>query len=181
MTFLIVATIILGFVLWLLFAPITISINTYDEIYQLSMMGVLIIRYLPDETGVLRGKAFFIPFRFRPDSLKTERKKKDGDKEAIPEKNTTIWHGLSQVKFYSRLFREILFSFRIQRLYAQVDTGDVVINAYLYPLALLYKTKRFDVNINFDDELGLILIVKNRLWNFAKIGAGFALRKLFRK
>ena len=181
MTFLIVAAIFLGFVLWLLFAPITISINTYEDNYQLSLMGVLRIRYIPDETGVLKGRSFFIPFRIRPDSVKTERKKKDEDKEAIPEKNTDIWRGLSQVKFYSHLSRKILFSFRIQRLYAQVDTGDVVINAYLYPLALLYKTKRFDVNINFDDELGLILIVKNRLWNFARIGAGFALRKLFRK
>jgi len=61
-----------------------------------------------------------------------------------------------------RLLR-IARSFRVRSFQLDIDTGDVIQNAYLYPLLAAIEHRGPDVHVNYDGRVSVHLWMENRL------------------
>ncbi|MBC8489315.1 MAG: hypothetical protein H8D45_25105 [Bacteroidetes bacterium] len=56
-------------------------------------------------------------------------------------------------------------SFKLRRFNLNIDTDDVILNAFLIPVFTFVNRKNIWLNINYNGELSLILLVENRVIN----------------
>ena len=63
---------------------------------------------------------------------------------------------------WSKMFRA-LKTFRVKKYEIAIDTGDYVLNAWLYPLNF-YPAVRKHLQVNFFDENYLVLEIRNTPW-----------------
>ncbi|GAA4274268.1 hypothetical protein GCM10022258_35640 [Aquimarina gracilis] len=135
----------------MLLTPIVVTINTEKGQYEIRLQGVVKASIEEHVKEILRIKLkiFLWTFYFYP--LKgihsNTKKKKTGRK---PRKK-------NNKRFSFRKIIAVLRSFKIKHLVLDIDTGDNVFNAKLYPLVgfLNYNTEAF--NINFEDRNQLVL------------------------
>tara|TARA_R110000787_G_scaffold96415_6_gene199811 strand:+ start:1784 stop:2278 length:495 start_codon:yes stop_codon:yes gene_type:complete len=143
----------LSIVIYLLFARISLFIDTSVNRYFIKLQGICSINAERDEAEILklRLNIFFFNFNFypfRPDKKKTIKPKK---------KNKRSRFSLTFKQAY-----RLIKSFKIKRFYLDLDTGDCITNAKLYPVFLLLNYKRGNFNINFNGRNKLVLHIQNR-------------------
>jgi hypothetical protein len=112
---------------------------------------------------VLKLRGFFlskeIPFnRFGADSKKTTRPKKKFKKK----KKSSF--SRNRKKWLLRLFR-IPGSFRLTEINVNIDSGDYIVNAYMYPVFGQLHNLRpgWSWNVNYFGEIKLYLILQSSL------------------
>lgn len=64
--------------------------------------------------------------------------------------------------------RYLLSSFKIRELDLDIDTRDVVWNAYLYPLSIWLLNKGYPIRINYLNRFHMDLVIENRLGSVLK-------------
>lgn len=153
MLWVILILLLLSTVIYLLFARISLFIDTSTNCYFLKLKGICRINVERDETEILKLRLNFFYFNFnfypfRPDQKKRIKAKK---------KNKKSRFSLTFKQAY-RLFK----SFTIKRFYLDLDTGDCITNAKLYPVFSLLNYKRGHFNINFNGRNKLVLHIQNR-------------------
>ncbi|MGW9685773.1 hypothetical protein [Flagellimonas sp. 2504JD1-5] len=157
---LLVALLVL-FGVYLLFAPLVLYMDTKENTYFVELKGLAKASFEPDKLELVKIKLriAFINFDFYP--LRTNRRSK---KKAVGREKSKKAHKMSPRKI-ARLLR----SFSIKKLYLNVDTGDFVLNAKLFPLFnfLNHHVGRF--NINFNGNNRMVLMASNRPINIIKI------------
>ena len=62
---------------------------------------------------------------------------------------------------FTRIFK-ILKTFKTKEFYLNIDTGNCILNAKLYPLFALLNYNTGNFHINFQGRNQLVLIIKNR-------------------
>lgn len=145
----------------LLLAPIYIYINTQTNQYYIQLLGLAKANFEKDDAELFRIRLNILFFNFYMYPLK----KKDSNKENKIKNR----HSLKSKKRISiRKVYNILKTFKVTQFYINIDTGNYILNAKLYPLfALLnYSTEKF--YINFQGQNQLVLLVKNRPINIIK-------------
>ncbi len=141
--------------LGLLFIPIEVYFNTITNQYYLRLRGLVKVSMESDEEELLRIriKVFFRNFHFYPlqkiENVKRKKLEKRVFKKHIKKNNLKI------------LFR-LLKSFRVKKMYVNIDTGDCLMNAKLYPLFAFLNYHKGNFNINFEGRNQMVLSIENR-------------------
>lgn len=154
---------------WLLFAPVRLYINTSEAAYQLTYGPVLGVYLVPQgfiTDWRIRFKVLFFKFSFRIGDMGQKRMEKKKRKKEI-KKDRKTQKKRSPRKLF-QMMRRILKTFEIQVCRLEIDTGDVMWNAYLFPVsALLNRRKNIDINVNYDSRNSLEFLLENRAYRLA--------------
>jgi hypothetical protein len=165
----IISFIILLF-LWVLFAPVILFVNTDTEQYSLRIPGVFKLALIGDEElPRLRLRILFIPFRIDP--LKVAGRRTDKTYGLIKS-------GKMNLACKMRSFSELIKSFRIKILYADIDTGDIVLNSFMVPVLMAIRTRKYQLYVNYEERYSLKLDLRNRLANLLWIGIKYQYRSI---
>jgi len=140
-------------VIYLLFASLSVFIDTSTDRYYLDLKGIFRIYAESHESEIiiLRLNIFFLNFIFYP--LRPNKKKRiaTNKKQKKSKSHFTFMQGY-----------RILKSCRIKRFFIDVDTGDCIANARLYPAFALLNYRGANFNINFEGRNKLVLHIQNR-------------------
>lgn len=159
------------FFLWILFGPLDFVVNTFkgEYYFQLRKVYRISIIFDPDEIVFINVKVFFINFNIHPLQIitnpkkrrKGEKKKKEKEKEKRAQrirslKNTGI--------FFSRLTWKTVETFKLKKLKLDIDTGNVITNAYLIPIFTIFNGSRTQLSVNYMGQTGLHIAYENSLF-----------------
>lgn len=161
MNVLLVVVILLFFLLlYILWAPIILYVDTAVNKYYVQIKGLVRADVLEDKKEVLRIRLRILFMRFSFYPLRTKPSKKRRKKEVGKKE--------SRRRMSWSVIKRILRSFRVKKLYVNVDTGDYVLNAKLIPLCTLLNLTGGAFRINFQDSNHLVLHLQNRSINIVR-------------
>ncbi len=163
----------------LLIMPIHIRINQEENclLTDKPFFLRLIIDLNANSLAAVKLYVFFIRFTWFPlqkDSLKPV-------KESMPpaEKKFELpdWNRL---KFLLNTGWHILKNSKVNNLYLYLDTGNVIVNANLFPVfELINERPRINLNINYSGNFALCLDVQNNMGNILGIFFYNLIKRIF--
>lgn len=154
MLWIVALILVLCLLLYILFLPIDILIDTSKNEYCVKL-GVLARAMIEGDDNYLfriQVRTFFVRFFFYP-LKKRPRKKKE--KKSVKKKVRMKWSYLGTAV-------RLLKSFEVKRFGMDLDTGNCITNAKLYPLFAFFNYRGGNFNINFRNENRLDLHIQNR-------------------
>lgn len=167
MVLLLIITLFILLLVLLMTAPIRLTVNTDAGIYRATFSSLfsVALRYHAQPAGIY---VRILLIRFRISSGKNRSSASTGEPEK-PRKKKSM-----SLKKGIRLIRTAWASLNIQRLFADIDTGDFPLNAQLIPLAQLASRRNVALHINFEDRNQLEFIAQTRLisllWHYIRFG-----------
>ena len=144
---------LVAILLYLLFMPLDLVLNTDENQYYLRV-GVLGRAGIENDEEYLvriRLRTLFTHFDYHPLKKRSPKKKKTDKKK----KRNFKW---SYVKIAGRLIK----SFEVKRFLLELDTGNCITNARLYPVFSLLQFQGISCGVNFDHKNTLVLHLQNR-------------------
>ncbi|GAA4884287.1 hypothetical protein GCM10023311_03310 [Flaviramulus aquimarinus] len=151
----IVLLILFGLLTYLLLTPVSLFIDTRADKYFIQQKGIVKASVLGDKKKVLKVniKVLFLKFHFYP--LHSKRDK------SIPKIKTKTKH--KKRKFLSfKTGLKLIKSFKVKRFWIDIDTGDCIANAKLYPVFAFLNYSIGGFNINFQDRNQLVLHIEGK-------------------
>ncbi len=142
--------------IFLLFAPIDLLVNTNKNEYKIRIKGLAKAEIEAHESELVRIKlkVLFLKFYFYPLRKRSTSKSKRKETDVSQKKRR-------RMPFKKGL--KVLRSFRLRRLFLEIDTGNCISNARLYPLfALLSFYTDAMLHINYEGRNTLIMHIQNR-------------------
>ena len=151
MLWVIIIGLFLLLMMYLLFAPLSIVIDTSTHSYYVELKPIIKISAVSHERELLKihTQIFFLNFDYFP--IQPIKKKKLKKQSKKTKRLLTI----------KKVFR-VLKTFKIKRFFLDIDTGDCIVNAKLYPVFGLLNYKGGHFNINFNGRNKLVLHIQNR-------------------
>ena len=136
--------------------PIVMVIDTRGNQYCIHLKGLAKANVVADEKEIfkIKLKVLFFNFNFYPLNKKT-KVLYNNEKKKKPKKRYS-----KQVSFKTGL--RVLKSFKIKQFDMNLDTGDCIYNAKLYPIFAFLNHYRGGFHINFQGRNHLILVLENR-------------------
>lgn len=159
---LLISLFVLAPIVWILFSPIVLRIDTRKDLYWLRWRGIALfqLKWLDDDL-VLHLRVWFWKKDFHLlESLVKPRKASD-KKEASKGK-------AKKKRNWKRLSRRLLQSFTVKQFDLNLDTDDYVLNSYLYPIFSLLHSKPWQLGINYQGQSSLQIQIENRLIRLLK-------------
>ncbi len=135
----------------ILMVPVELYIDTAINQYYLQLKGLARASVEEDDEEVIRIRlrAFFRDFYFYPlknigvtKTKKLEKSKVKNHKKKVP----------------VRKIVRVLNSFKVKKLFVDIDTGNCISNAKLYPLFTFLDYYHGRFNINFEGRNQLVLV-----------------------
>jgi len=169
MTWAIISGILLIILSWILFAPIFLYINTDEKKYSAGLKGFLNFNLIPDEEQIffIRIKIVFYSFNFFP--LRKKEKKPEADSKVKKPKKKKKKTGLKTILLIKNIVWKTFKSFRLKKLYINLDTNDVMANAYLIPVfANLYRNN-INLNVNYSGDFRMVINIENNIFRMLVI------------
>ena len=164
----IVISVLIVFLLWILFGPLIIRIDSENHTYSLSLPGIFKASAVPDDDlFYVRARIFFIPVKIKPfnrtvkESKPVKRKQRDLTK--------SFQAGMMALK-------ELVQSFSMKALRLNIDTDDFTLNSQLVPVFSVINTSRTRMTVNYQGDTSIYLILKNRMASLIWIGIKFLYR-----
>ena len=147
MLWIVIIGLLILLLIYLLFARLSIYIDTGTNQYYIDLKRVfkLYLEYDEMEVIKLRLRMFHSNFNFYP-LRKSKRKKKKKRRSSL---NT-------------RQALRLIRSFRVRDVSLDLDTGNCITNAKLYPIFLGMNYTIGHFNINFEGRNRLVLLIENR-------------------
>jgi hypothetical protein len=127
------------------------------------LTGILNLRLIPDKDQIffLRIRVVFIKINFYPFKKKEKKaifkRKKSEKKRNLPGRKT-IW-------LMTKIFRKIIKSSRLKTLYLNIDTEDVITNAYLIPIFAGLHRNNINLSVNYAGNVEMIINVENNIFH----------------
>lgn len=145
-----------GVLTYLLLMPLELCIDSYRERYflRLGVLARIGVEKDPVELLRLHLKVLFLNFYWRPTDMRSWGRPK---KKKKPKDNGRKKKGMSL-----RQAGNLVRSFRVRSFRLELDTGNPVLNAKLYPLIYLLGPRAGDVGINFMGRNHISLQIVNR-------------------
>lgn len=150
-------TILLGLVIasmtYILLMPIELYIDTKTNMYYIQLKGLAKASLESDKKEIIKIKlrVAFFTFYLYPLQWKQSKKKKPDTTKKVKRK-AIGWQKI----------RRVIRTFKVKKMLLDIDTGDNVWNAKLYPLFGLLNFTKGSFNINFEGRNQLMLRVQNR-------------------
>ncbi len=155
----IILTIILSLMLYVLFAPIDLKINSKANIFKIDFFKFF-SGQLKESDETLFFQLNFFKWKKKIDLLKTNLSSQIKSTK-IKKSNSTI--------FKPTRVWQLLKSFKILRLYLTLDTGNMQRNGILYPLVFwLARKSNRSIHINFLNQNEFILHVQNNVYRMLR-------------
>ena len=157
----VILILVLLLIIYLLWMPVEIGIDTYTNKYYLQLKGLAEASVEGHEAEILRikFKVFFFKFYFYP----LKRKAKDKTRQIESGKKKKIWK-----RYKMRKMVRVVRSFKVKKFLLDLDTGDYTLNAKLYPVFTGLNFTRGNFAINFEGRNRLALLIRNRPINIIK-------------
>ena len=154
MWWLVLLGVILLIIVYLLFVPIVLFIDTEQNIYYLQLKGLATASIQADELEIIKIKLKLLFFNFYVFPLKP--------KTTSPkvQKNKTIKKKSKKKEFKKVL--KVIKTFNVKQFKIDIDTGDCIFNAKLYPLLAMLNYKYGGFHVNFQNKNVLLLVIENR-------------------
>ena len=169
----IILSLIGGFILWLIFSPFYIKVNTEYNQYQLTMPAVFKLYYQQNESPGIKIKFLF--FTFSPE-FKKNKKQNDNDRPIRTKNAKKKQKRALSPRIVAELVKKIFKSFKINRLQATIDTGDYTLNSHLIPIVLLAGIDD-KININYYNINHADLEIRGNLYKFLYLGMWFIIKR----
>lgn len=157
---LIIGMFITGLLLWLLLAPFIITIDNKQQIYELRWLSIGHLKLnFENEQILLQFRLLFYRNIKNIDLFKLMTSKQDikpKEEKKKKRKKPVSWEKIKHKAI--NLFK----SFTLKKLWLNIDTDSYYYNAFLYPVFFFLKGKNYRMNINYQGENELSLVLKNR-------------------
>ncbi len=141
---------------WMLLGPVIIFLDTGSNQYRISLPGVVTLMVVANGDQILiRGWIFFVPFKFDPFKKRKQTKKKDPAR--------TVTKKSKKRSASIRMFRKVVAAFRIRKLLLDIDTDDVLLNAWLVPAFSMVNSAQIQMQVNFEGTAYLHLDLRTRI------------------
>ncbi len=177
MVILIIILVLLLILTWILVAPVIMFIDTAVQRYQVTMPGIFAMRVVPSDTlFYLRFRLLFIPFRFDPLKAGSHGKKRKRGKAETGKKRR---RGPGKFPGGPGMVRDLAGGFRVRKLHMNIDTEDVVVNAWLVPVFTALNTENIRMQINFEGDASLLMDLRTRLGRLLWIFLTNRIRSIF--
>jgi hypothetical protein len=152
----VVLVLFLGLLVYLLLMPLELCIDTFREKYYLRMglLARISVEKDPVELVRLHLKVLFMHFSWRPADLRSwgsKTKKTTKKAKKTKKRHMTLARGM-----------QLIQSFRVKAFRLELDTGNPVLNAQLFPIFFLTGQQGGDVGINFLGRNNILLQITNR-------------------
>jgi hypothetical protein len=159
------------FLLWFLFAPLIIKVNSDNQRYSLSLPGIFKVLVVPDnQLFHIRLWVLFIPFNIKPFGRAV--KKSEGKQKK--KKRSRDLSKLMKARFIA--IRELTRSFKLKKMWLNIDTDDFILNAQLVPVFSTMNNQHVNLTVNFEGDISLFMILKNRIASLLWIGIKYLYR-----
>ena len=159
------------FLFWILFAPVIIKMDSDNQKYSVTLPGIFKASVVPDDQLFhIRLWVLFIPFRIKPFGRavqKTEGKQKK-------KKSGRDLSKVMKARFIA--LRELVYSFRLEKFWLNLDTDDFILNSQLVPVFTTINSRNVNLTVNFEGEISLFMIMKNRIASLLWIGMKYIYR-----
>jgi hypothetical protein len=148
--------VLLLLVLYLLLVPIVLNIDTISNEYYLRVKGLTKASIEQHDTEIFRIKirAFLTNFYVYPLKKKQRKKKKTPKVQRI-------------LKYKKKLgpikILRLLRTFKVKRFYIDIDTGNCITNAKLYPVFAILNYNVGGTHVNFQGRNELVMRIENRM------------------
>jgi hypothetical protein len=155
MLWVVLSILLLLFILYLLFVPLDIVINIAKKQYFVRILGLVKVAIEGHETEFLRIRlnALFTRFYFYPLRKKEKEKRKKVEKKSSRRKN---------IKSNLKGGLQVLKSFKVKKVLVDIDTGDCIENAKLYPAFAFLNHHVGTFQVNFDGRVNMVLHLQSR-------------------
>ena len=155
MTLIIITAVILLVLISLLLVPITVCLDTTSNQYYVQLQGLAEANLEQHDAEIfrIRCKILFIKFYIYPLKKKSVNKKKEVKKSDVVKQKKDVP--------FKKIFR-VIKTFKVKHFFMNIDTGNCISNAKLYPLFALLNYSIGGFYINFQGQNQLVLLVKNR-------------------
>jgi hypothetical protein len=160
----IIFAIVLVPVLWVIFVPVNIKVNSANGTYEIKQTGTVTMSLHPGETPLIRMRVLgFL--------VDCQRKEKAGIRgKSRPAKAHR--ENLKSPDAWLSLFKGMVNSFRCRRFVCNIDFDDVVLNAQLFPVGYFMSRGLVVFNVNFERKYLLDIWLQARvhrmLWAFIR-------------
>ncbi|HEX8038253.1 MAG TPA: hypothetical protein VF490_03860 [Chryseosolibacter sp.] len=141
-------------VLWIVFIPVYMRVNTDRDQYQIRQAGTVSISFHPWQKPFMTMRVFGI----RINIAKAERKKEVAQERKVKKRKTK-----RSTSAWLYLQRGVLRSMTLKKFICTVDLDDVVMSARLTPLIVFMNRGVVSVSTNFADRNFLCMEVECRL------------------
>ena len=151
-------TVIFFFVIvYVLFAPLLVEIDSRNSIYQFRMVPIFRLWWVSCEFfGQTEMSIFGIHKKLTFSNLKEKA-------------NQLKIKSTKQLNFSFQQFFAILKSFKVQQCVVDIDTGNMPLNGKLFPVMFLLSGLTGETfHINFTGKNEVVLIVKNNIYSILK-------------
>lgn len=169
-----ILALLLLLIFWVIMTSLILYINTDQNMYYLKLTSIAKIQLIFDEKLFLfRLRIFFLNFNIDPFKFSKKKKRK---KEFKPEMKKRKSHRFtfSQGR---KLVIDIIASFKIKRLSVEIDSGDVVTNAWLVPAFIFANRSNIHLSVNNSGLNSFELKLQNRIIKLLYIFLKFLIHK----
>lgn len=151
----------------LLLTPLRLAIDSIRGVYQIRWYGLATLNWLPEESlDMLEVRTLFFKKRFNLAEHIPQRKP-----AGKPARKTRARSAPSPRNMLKTALA-ILKTFRVRRCQINWDSGDYVLNAWLFPVCFFLNRFPASVSVNFNGQCDIVLIIENSagrlLWAFLK-------------
>ena len=127
--------------------------------------GIFYLSLIPDEEQIFHFqiRVVFIKINFYLFKQKEEetdvifKRKKSKKKRKIPGRKTIL--------LIIKIFRKIVKSSRLKTLYLNIDTDDVITNAYLIPIFAGLHRNNINLSVNYNGNVEIIIRIENNIFH----------------
>jgi len=162
---------------WVLWARIVVCINSYHNLYYLSLGGLIKAEPIEVKNRILVRISLPL-YSFWIDPFRSEKKIQSTGKKSSVSKDKT---GRSmKMSFYLKSAIEIVKTFSFRQLIVDVDTGDFVFNAKLTPILIALNQYGAQFQVNYNGDINIWIEFENRLVRFLPVAFKLAKEKYFK-
>ncbi|WP_143961371.1 hypothetical protein [Litoribacter populi] len=143
---------IVGLLIWIIFVPVYLKIDTRNNLYLISQSGTFLFSFSPVQKPHFRVEVFGF---MMPDSKKPKKKPSRKPKRKPYFKKS--------IQTWIFLIKGILKSFKIQKLVGTADLDDVVLHSQLFAIYPLINQGPVQLTSNLNNTYYLNLLIEGRL------------------
>lgn len=165
---LIIGIFLVALLLWMLFTPFRLEIDTDARLYRFSLVPFFRARYVTESSPPSVELRIFGIRRFLP---LTPHPQEPGNAEPAVQTKKPVQpkKGGQRMKVTFNLIKALLRSFHIRRWFFTMDTGDVALNGRLYFWFYLFSIRTGRAcSINFTGKNVLIVTIENNVFRVLK-------------
>ena len=156
--------ILLLIITFILVSQFSLIVDTSTQVYNIKWKGIAQANFIfVDQEPVIRFRVLGFKMNLNLFNIQKKTKKKTMDVTKKKESKTKKSRRIT----FSKMKR-LLNSFTIMSFYIDLDTGDYIMNSYVFPIFYFLRSRNMPLNVNYSGHNEMRLIVENRLYKIIK-------------